>query len=95
MATEFVRAIVFSRFSRRAKLFDSPTAQALFPYHFREGGEHRVKLTKSAGASLYEIIPKSEPPIRIELAVSGVGQMLQYPDFTKPIAYVVETTKKA
>ncbi|HXR06784.1 MAG TPA: hypothetical protein VN765_05610 [Candidatus Acidoferrum sp.] len=85
---------VFQILPTRAELFDSPAAQTLFPYHFRGSGEHRVKLTKSAGASLYEIIPKSEPPIRIEIAVNGEGQMLQYPDFTKPIAYVVETTKK-
>ena len=42
-----------------------------------------------------EITPKSEPPMRIELTASGAGQILQYPDFSKPIAYVVETTKKA
>jgi hypothetical protein len=85
---------VFQILPMRAELFDSPTAQTLFPYHFRESGEHRVKLTKNAGASLYEIIPKSEPPIRIEIALSGTGKMLQYPDFTRPIAFVVETTKK-
>jgi len=86
---------VFQILPTRAELFDSPTARTLLPYHFRESGEHRVKLTKAGGASLYEITPKREPPIRIEVAASGAGQMLQHPDFTKPIAYVVETTKKA
>jgi hypothetical protein len=86
---------VFQILPMRAELFDSLTAQTLFPYHFRESGEHRVRLTKTAGASLFEITPKSGPPIRIEIAVSGAGQMLQYPDFTRPIAYVVETKKKA
>jgi hypothetical protein len=86
---------VFQTLPARAELFDSRAALALYPYHFRESGEHRVKLSITGGAGVYEITPESEPPVRIELAANGTGQILQYPDFSRPIARVVDTGRKA
>jgi len=44
---------------------------------------------------LYEISPKIQPHIRIEISADGGGQLLQSSDFTRPIAYVVSTKKVA
>ena len=86
---------IFQILPPKPELFDSLLARSLFPYHFRESGEHRVRLTKHDGACSYEIIPKSEPPLRIELNAEGDGELSQHPDFSKPIAYVVSATKVA
>ncbi|HWB02045.1 MAG TPA: hypothetical protein VG796_03410 [Verrucomicrobiales bacterium] len=86
---------IFQILPAKAALFESPAAVTLFPYHFRESGEHRVKLSLNGGTRVYEITPISEPPIRIELAAVGEGRLLQSPDFSNPIACVVETAKKA
>lgn len=84
---------IFQILPTRAELFESPLVRLLDRYHFRASGEHRVRLTKSAGACSYEISPQSEPPLSIELAASGEGRMLQSDSTT--LAYVVATTTKA
>ena len=86
---------IFQILPIRAALFDSPLAELLFRYHFRESGEHKVKLTRRGGACLYEVTPTCELPLRIELGASGKGQLSQQPDFSKAIAYVVATTKES
>ena len=86
---------VFQILPKRPDLFASPLAQTLFPYHYRESGEHRVRLTKHGGAYLYEIFPKTQPEIRIKISADGGGLLLQSPDFTKHIAYVVSAKKVA
>jgi|SRR5579871_3834693 len=85
---------VFEILPMRADLFKSPLAVLLFRYHFRESGEHKVRLTKTGGVFVYEITPRLELPLKIKLESTGEGRIWQYPDLSTPIAYVVSTVGK-
>ena len=82
---------VFQILPAKAELFESALVRSLYRYHFRESGEHRVRLTKSAGAYSYQIIPGSEAPLTIELSASGEGQLLCDSNL---IAYVVAAVRE-
>ena len=82
---------VFQILPAKAELFESPLVRSLYRYHFRESGEHRVRLTKCAGAHSYQILPESESPLTIELNASGEGQLLCDSNL---IAYVVAAVRE-